>query len=128
MAMRSSFGRRRPEAERPSVRRRAFAGSLADWSLADRNLPKRCFGQTIASVPVLQLRAGAALGAGGLRHREGSMQPNMLLIGLGVLLILGGVVLMTGQTLRRGRLSDVTRPRASTTNATLEPQGRAGTL
>jgi hypothetical protein len=56
------------------------------------------------------------------------MQPNMLLIGLGVLLILGGVVLMTGQTLRRGRLSDVTRPRASTTNATLEPQGRAGTL
>jgi hypothetical protein len=54
------------------------------------------------------------------------MQPSMVLVAVGALLVLSGVVLVAAQVIRRGRLSDARRPRSVSADASLEPVGRSG--
>jgi hypothetical protein len=59
------------------------------------------------------------------RERLRAEEANMLVISLGVLLILGGVLYMAGQTIWKGRLSG-RRKRSTEAVGTLEPRERGG--
>jgi hypothetical protein len=50
----------------------------------------------------------------------------MLLIWIGAFCVLGGVLFMASQSIRRGRLSDAGRSRSAVGADTLEPKGRTG--